>query len=127
VINWLQARPRVPRGDPGRGDRPAAVYAKAIRTPGLLPNATLVVDHVHLVKLANDAVTKVQRRAIFEQHSRRDCKIDLAWANRRRLLTARERAPSPALSISGGPPSKPSSIPGSPTPAPKGSTGSPSR
>ena len=41
---------------------PAAVYASAIRTPGLLPNATIVVDHFHLFKLVNDAVTKVRRR-----------------------------------------------------------------
>jgi transposase len=70
---------------------PAAVYAKAIRTPGLLPNARLVVDHFHLTKLANDAVTKVRRRVIWEQHNRRGRKIDPAWANRRRLLTGRER------------------------------------
>ncbi len=69
---------------------PAAVYAAAIRTEGLLPNATLVVDHFHLVKLANDAVTKVRRRVIWEQKGRRGRKIDPAWANRRRLLTARD-------------------------------------
>jgi hypothetical protein len=39
----------------------AAAYASAIRTPGLLPNAQIVVDHFHLVKLANDALTKVRR------------------------------------------------------------------
>jgi hypothetical protein len=70
---------------------PAAVYAKAIRTEGLLPNATLVVDHFHLVKLANDAVTKVRRRVIWEHKGRRGRKIDPAWANRRRLLTGFER------------------------------------
>jgi transposase len=70
---------------------PAAVYAAAIRTPGLLPNATLVVDHFHLVKLANDAVTKVRRRVTWDQHGRRGRKIDPAWANRRRLLRGRER------------------------------------
>jgi transposase len=32
---------------------PTAVYASAIRTPGLLPNAQIVVDHFHLVKLGN--------------------------------------------------------------------------
>lgn len=69
---------------------PAAVYAKAIRTPGLLPNARLVVDHFHLVKLANDCVTKVRRRTIWEQKGRRGRKIDPAWANRRRLLRAKE-------------------------------------
>jgi transposase len=69
---------------------PAAVYAKAIRTPGLLPNARLVVDHFHLVKLANDCVTKVRRRTIWEQNGRRGRKIDPAWANRRRLLRAKD-------------------------------------
>jgi transposase len=70
---------------------PAAVYAKAVRTPGLLPNARLVVDHFHLVKLANDCVTKVRRRTIWEQKGRRGRKIDPAWANRRRLLTGQQR------------------------------------
>ena len=58
---------------------PAAVYAKAIRTPGLLPNSRLVVDHFHLVKLANDCVTKVRRRTIWEQKGLRGRKIDPAW------------------------------------------------
>ena len=40
----------------------------------------------HLVKLANDCVTKVRRRVIWEQQGRRGRKIDPAWANRRRLL-----------------------------------------
>ncbi len=70
---------------------PAAVYAAAVRTPGLLPNATLVVDHFHLVKLANDAVTKVRRRVTWDQHGRRGRKTDPAWANRQRLLKGRER------------------------------------
>ncbi|RZL74969.1 MAG: ISL3 family transposase, partial [Rhodococcus sp. (in: high G+C Gram-positive bacteria)] len=70
---------------------PAAVYAAATRTEGLLPNATLVVDHFHLVKLANDTVTKVRRRVTWELKDRRGGKIDPEWANRRRLLTARER------------------------------------
>jgi transposase len=62
-----------------------------VRTKGLLPNARLVVDHFHLVKLANEAVTKVRRRTIWEQKGRRGRKIDPAWANRRRLLTGRQR------------------------------------
>lgn len=81
---------------------PAAVYAKAVRTVNpdgtrLLPNARLVVDHFHLVKLANDCVTKVRRRVIWDQKGRRGRKIDPAWANRRRLLTARERLSSKAF------------------------------
>ena len=98
VINWLRARtPEFRETIRFVAIDPAAVYAKAVTTPGLLPNATLVVDHFHLVKLANDAVTKVRRRVIWEQHGRRGRKIDPAWANRRRLLTARERLSTTAF------------------------------
>jgi hypothetical protein len=92
VIDWLRKR--------SEGFRaavqyvaidPAAVYASAVRTPGLLPNATLVVDHFHPVKLANDALTKVRRRVTWDLRDRRGRKIDPEWANRRRLLRARER------------------------------------
>jgi transposase len=97
VVTWLKARtPEFREGILFVAIDPAAVYAKAIRTvledgTRLLPNATLVVDHFHLVKLANDAVTAVRRRVIWEQKGRRGRKIDPAWANRRRLLTGRER------------------------------------
>jgi len=70
---------------------PAAAYAAAIRTPGLLPNATLVVDHFHIVKLANDAVTAVRRRVIGTPRADEAARPDPAWANRRRLLTGCER------------------------------------
>jgi hypothetical protein len=70
---------------------PAAVYATAIRTPGLLPNAQIVVDHFHLVALANEALTKVRRRVTWDLRDRRGRGIDPEWANRRRLLRARER------------------------------------
>ncbi len=39
--------------DPGRRDEQGQL---------LLPNARLVLNHFHLVKLANDCVTKVRRR-----------------------------------------------------------------
>jgi transposase len=97
VVDWLQAQTLEFRtGIMFVAIDPAAVYAKAIRTvladgTRLLPNATVVVDHFHLVKLANDAVTAVRRRVIWEQKGRRGSKIDPAWANRRRLLTSRER------------------------------------
>jgi transposase len=98
VISWLLARtPEFREAIRFVAIDPAAVYAKAVTTPGLLPNATLVVDHFHLVKLANDAVTKVRRRVIWEQHGRRGRKIDPAWANRRRLLTAKERLSTTAF------------------------------
>ena len=92
VIDWLHARSTEFRDAVEFvAIDPAAVYASAIRTPGLLPNATLVVDHFHLVKLANDAVTKVRRRVTWDLRDRRGRKIDPEWANRRRLLRARER------------------------------------
>jgi len=69
---------------------PSAAYAAAV-TSEVLPNAELVVDHFHLVKLANDALTAVRRRVTFDAHGRRGRKHDPEWANRRRLLTARER------------------------------------
>jgi transposase len=92
VVAWLEARtPQFREAIRFVAIDPAAVYAKAITTPGLLPNATTVVDHFHIVKLANDCVTKVRRRTIWEQQGRRGRKIDPAWMNRRRLLTAKER------------------------------------
>jgi transposase len=90
VIDWLAGR------EPDFCDAvafvaidPAASYASAIRTA--LPNATIVVDHFHLVKLANDALTKVRRRVTWDLRERRGRKQDPEWANRRRLLTAWER------------------------------------
>lgn len=92
VIDWLAERSDEFRaGVEFVAIDPAAVYATAIRTPGLLPNATIVVDHFHLVKLANDALTKVRRRVTWNLRDRRGRKIDPEWANRRRLLRARER------------------------------------
>jgi transposase len=45
---------------------PAAVYASAIRTPGLLPNATLVVDHFHPIDRTNSGtyVCRARRNRI---------------------------------------------------------------
>lgn len=68
---------------------PSASYAKAVAEA--LPSARIVVDHFHLVALANATVTKVRRRVTFDQKGRRGRKIDPEWANRRRVLTARER------------------------------------
>ena len=87
VVGWLSERtPQFREGIEYVAIDPAAAYASAIRTPGLLPNATLVVDHFHLVKLANDALTKVRRRVTWDLRDRRGRRIDPEWANRRRLL-----------------------------------------
>jgi transposase len=92
VIEWLRERsPEFRERVEYVAIDPAAVYASALRTPGLLPNATIVVDHFHLVRLANEALSRVRRRVTWELRDRRGRRVDPEWANRRRLLTARER------------------------------------
>ena len=68
---------------------PCAVYRSAVTRT--LPHAVIVVDHFHLVRLANQAVTKVRQRVTRQVLGRRGTTRDPAWANRRRLLRARER------------------------------------
>jgi transposase len=89
VMDWLAARgPEFCDAVDFVAIDPAASYASAIRAA--LPHAAIVVDHFHLVKLANDALTKVRRRVTWDLRDRRGRKLDPEWANRRRLLTARE-------------------------------------
>jgi transposase len=68
---------------------PCAVYRSAVTR--VLPHAVIVVDHFHLVRLANQAVTRVRQRVTRQVLGRRGTARDPAWANRRRLLRARER------------------------------------
>lgn len=68
---------------------PCAVYRSAVGR--VLPHAVIVVDHFHLVRLANQTVTKVRQRVTRQVLGRRGTSRDPAWANRRRLLRARER------------------------------------
>ncbi|MEZ5152722.1 transposase [Rhodococcus zopfii] len=92
MIAWLTARtPEFREAIEFVVIDPAAVCTAAVRTERLLPNATLVVDHFHLTQLANLALTKVRRRVTWELEDRRGGKVDPERANRRRLLTGRER------------------------------------
>ncbi|WP_344945808.1 ISL3 family transposase [Sphaerisporangium flaviroseum] len=68
---------------------PAACYRTAVKQA--LPHAVIVVDHFHLVALANKALTAVRQRVTREERGRRGRATDPEWANRRRLLRARER------------------------------------
>jgi transposase len=68
---------------------PSAPFAAAVRR--LLPQAVIVVDHWHLVRLANQAVTEVRQWVAREQLGRRGRKADPAWAHRRLLLAAGDR------------------------------------
>jgi transposase len=74
---------------------PCAVYRPAISRA--LPGAVIVVDHFHLVRLANQAITKVRQRVTREHLGRRGTSKDPAWANRRKLLRGRERLPEQAF------------------------------
>jgi hypothetical protein len=63
VVDWLTERtPEFRAGIEFVAIDPAAVYASAIRTPGLLPNATLVVDHFHPIDRTNSGTDVCRAR-----------------------------------------------------------------
>jgi transposase len=74
---------------------PSAPYAAGIRAA--LPSARIVLDHFHLVLLANTMLTEVRQRVAVEQHDRRGRKVDPAWAHRRLLLRAGNQLSPKAL------------------------------
>lgn len=88
--DWLDTRPArwleqitVAAIDPFRG------YANALRSK--LPDATLVVDHFHAVRLANAAIDDVRRRVQQEQLGHRGRTGDPLYGIRRLLLVGGER------------------------------------
>ncbi len=74
---------------------PSAPYAAGLRRA--LPGARIVVDHWHLVRLANAVVTEVRQRVAREQLGRRGRRLDPAWAHRRLLLRAGDTLSPAAL------------------------------
>lgn len=90
VTSWLLARdPAWRAGIEFVAIDPAAPYRAAVRA--VLPHAQIVVDHFHLVRLANQMVTAVRQRVTQTNLGRRGRKSDPVWVNRRLLLRARER------------------------------------
>ncbi|MFE9960165.1 ISL3 family transposase [Micromonospora sp. NPDC005299] len=90
VTGWLAARP------PAWREQVATVaidmcgaFKAAIRR--VLPHALLVVDHFHIVQLANRAVTEVRRRVILTQRGRRGRGTDPEWRMRNRLTRSAAR------------------------------------
>jgi transposase len=88
--DWLDNRPgwwrdqiTVAAIDPFRG------YANALRSR--LPDATLVVDHFHAVRLANAAIDDVRRRVQHDQLGHRGRAGDPLYGIRRLLLVGSER------------------------------------
>jgi transposase len=75
VTDWLGRRSAAFRdGITHVAIDPAAAYAAAARTA--LPDAVLVVDHFHLIQLANTMLTDVRRRLTRDLRGRRGRKID---------------------------------------------------
>ncbi len=68
---------------------PAAGYRAALIEH--LPNATLVVDHFHAIKLANAAIDDIRRRVQQEQLGHRGRKDDPLYRARRVLVTGTDR------------------------------------
>jgi transposase len=66
----------------------STTYRAAVRTA--LPKATVVVDHFHIVQLANKMVSTIRRRTTAEIRGRRGRATDPEWKARRRLLRNRE-------------------------------------
>jgi len=96
VQAWLAAQPESWRdGIEVVTLDPSAPFAVAIRR--VLPRATIVVDHWHLVRLANQMVTDVRQRVAREQLGRRGRTARPAWAHRTLLLRAGDRLSKRAL------------------------------
>jgi transposase len=66
----------------------STTYRAAVRTG--LPHAAVVVDHFHVVQLANKMLSMVRRRTTAETRGRRGRASDPEWKARRRLLRNRE-------------------------------------
>lgn len=94
VAEWLEAQPDSWReGITHVTIDLSASYLRAVTDA--LPDAVVVADRFHLVRLGNDMVTEVRQHVTRGSRGRRGRKRDPEWAGRRRLLTAHERL-SPA-------------------------------
>ncbi|SCL36562.1 Transposase [Micromonospora rhizosphaerae] len=90
VVGWLAARPAAWRhAVQAVAIDMCTVFKAAIRA--VLPQATIVVDHFHMVQLANAAVTEVRRRVTMTQRGRRGRKQDREWQLRNRLTRSAAR------------------------------------
>ena len=90
VTTWLAARPRWWR----RRVQLVAIdlsseFRAAVRKA--LPKARISADHWHVVRLANEMVTKVRRRRVWELHARRGRNIDTPYKYRQLLVCAGDR------------------------------------
>ena len=90
VLDWLYQRPAAWR-DAVRyvAIDMCTIFKAAVRQA--LPQATLVVDHFHVVQLANAALTEVRRRLTIQHRGRRGRKGNREWELRNRLTRCAAR------------------------------------
>jgi transposase len=90
VMDWLTARGRAWRNQVRFvAIDMCTIFKSAIGR--MLPHATLVVDHFHLVQLANAALTEVRRRVTMQVRGRRGRKGNREWELRNRLTRSAAR------------------------------------
>lgn len=90
VDAWLEAKPKAWRdGIDHVVIDPHQPYAAAVRE--WLPDAKIVVDHFHIIRLANQALDEVRRRVQQDTLGHRGHRDDPLYRIRRRLLCAHER------------------------------------
>jgi transposase len=90
AIDWLHARPASWRAQVRYvAIDMCTIFKSAIRTA--LPHAQLVVDHFHLVQLANQTLTEVRRRVTVQVRGRRGRKGNREWELRNRLTRSAAR------------------------------------
>lgn len=90
VTDWLASKPtRWLAGIRHVVIDPYQPYATAVAEG--LPDARLVVDHFHVIRLANQALDEVRRRTQHETTGHRGRKDDPLYRIRRRLLASHER------------------------------------
>ncbi|WP_449061652.1 ISL3 family transposase, partial [Planomonospora algeriensis] len=90
VIDWLQARGQRWKDQVTHvAIDMCTIFKAAVRAA--LPHAVLVVDHFHIVQLANAAVTEVRRRVTVQVRGRRGRKGNREWELRNRLTRSAAR------------------------------------
>lgn len=92
ATGWLAARPPTWREQIRAVAIDMCTVFKAT-IPQVLPHALLVVDHFHVVQLANRAVTEVRRRVTLTQRGRRGRSSNPEWRMRNRLTRSAARMP----------------------------------
>ncbi|MFK5647753.1 transposase [Ornithinimicrobium sp. LYQ121] len=91
VTAWLAARPRWWRSACAAGRPRHEQRVPRSRPQGAARGPRISVDHWHVVRLANEMVTKMRRRRVWELHERCGLAVDTHWNDRKLLTCAGDR------------------------------------